>query len=116
MNYNVKGTGLQITDEIRDYVEKRFVHADKLLQDDPTAHADVELEFKTSEEDKKYRAEFTLTACKQSFRAEAKGDTLHESIDVATADLTQEVTREKKKSLDIERRGSAQIKDDVRGL
>ena len=116
MNYNVKGTGLQITDEIRDYVEKRFVHADKLLQDDPTAHADVELEFKTSEEDKKYRAEFTLAACRQSFRAEAKGDTLHEAIDVATADLTQEVTREKKKSLNLERRGSAQIKDDVRGL
>ena len=116
MNYNVKGTGLQITDEIRDYVEKRLGRADKFLEDDSTAHTDVELEFKTSEESKKYRAEFTLTACKQSFRAEAKGDTLHEAIDLATADLTQEVTREKKKNQDLFRRGASKIKDVIRGF
>ncbi len=116
MNYNVKGTGLQITDEIRDYVEKRFGHVDKFLKDDTTAHADVELEFKAGEEHKKFRAEFTLTARKQVYRVEARGDTLHEAIDVATAELTQEVTREKKKHQHLLRRGAATIKDVVRGL
>ncbi len=116
MHYNVKGTGIQISDEIRTYIEKRFQHADTFLENDTTAHADVELEYQTSEERPKYRAEFTLQSRQEVYRAEAIGSTLHEAIDSATNELTKEVSRSKKKRLSLVRRGAGKFKDFIRGF
>lgn len=116
MNYNVKGTGVQLTDEIRTYVEKRLGHADKFLKHDSTAHVDVELQYQTSEDGKKYRAEFTLSSEGNVYRAEAMGDTLHEAIDLGAADLTSELSRMKAKSRDRVRRGAGKFKDFIRGF
>ncbi len=116
MNYNVKGTGLQITDEIRTYVEKRLGHADKFLQHDTTAHTDVELAHQTSEGRQKYRSEFTLASEGNVFRAEAMGDTLHEAIDLATAELTTEVLKTKKKNLRRMRHSAVKFKEFIRGF
>jgi len=110
MNYNVKGTGLQVSDEIRTYIEKRLVQAEKFLKNDPTAHSDVEVEYRASE-DRKFRAEFTLSSEAKVYRAEAQGDTLHEAIDIAINELTQELRRTKQKKLDLFRRGASKLKD-----
>ena len=115
MNYNVKGTGLQVTDEIRTYVEKRLAHADKFLQHDTTAHADVELAFHITE-GKHYRAEFTVSSEGEVFRAEALGDSLHEAIDLAIDELTQELRKTKKKNLSLTRSGAGKFKDFIRGF
>ncbi len=116
MNYNLKGTGLQITDEIRDYVEKKLQGADKFVGDDSTAHTDVEVVYQTSESREHYRAEFTLQYRGVVHRAEASGEKLHEAIDIATDELVQELRRTKKKSLSLIRRGSATVKDFLRGF
>ncbi|MDQ5955582.1 MAG: Ribosome-associated translation inhibitor RaiA, partial [Patescibacteria group bacterium] len=50
LNYNIKGTGLGVSDEIRAYVEKRLAHVEKFVGSDPSAHLDVELHFQASEE------------------------------------------------------------------
>src|SRR4051812_15887769 len=104
LNYNVKGTGLNISDEIRTYIEKRFAHAEKFLKDDSTAHVDVELEFQTTEDRQKYRAELTLSSEDQVYRAEALGDSLHESIDIATGELNTELNKNRKKQISRVRR------------
>jgi ribosomal subunit interface protein len=116
MNYNVKGTGLAITDEIRTYLEKKFAHADTCLEGDSTKHADVELELQTSEDRQKFRAEYTLSSEGAVFRAESTGDTLHEAIDLATSELNRELDRSKKKDVSRVRRGASRFKDFIRGL
>jgi len=115
MNYNIKGTNLEITDEIRIYVEKCLAHSEKFLQGDTSAHADVECQLLTSTQGKPYRAEFTATASQAMYRAEASGDTLHEALDIAAAELAKELRRNKKMKLKVFRHSAVKVKEFLRG-
>lgn len=96
MNYNIKGTEVSITPELRDYVEKKFAPLDKFLSSDSTAHTDVELQYEEVRDGGKYRAEFTVSASGEFYRAEERGNTMHEAIDLAANQLTNELSRNKK--------------------
>jgi ribosomal subunit interface protein len=115
MNYNIKGTGLAVTDELRDYIEKRLVHANKFLENDPTAHLDVELQYTEGSQKGKYRAEFTASASSKVFRASEWGSTMHEAIDLCVAEFTNEVRREKKQKLRVFRHSAVRVKEFLRG-
>ena len=115
MNYNIKGTEVPVTDELRTYVERQLAHADKLVGDDPTAHTDVELAYLADGRSGKYRAEFTLSLGGEIHRAERWGSTLHEAIDVAGGDLVHELSRNKKKKQSVLRRTSLRVKEYLRG-
>ena len=116
LNYNIKGTGLAVSDEIRTYVEKRFAHVDTFVGRDSSANLDVELQGQTSEDTQRYRAEYTLSASGYVFRAEAQGDSLNEAIDLADAELSREVSRAKERKEHSERRGASRFKDFIRGF
>lgn len=117
MRYNLKGTDLQITPEIREYVEKRLASLDKFVGDLGAARADVELEYSALWDGPKYRAEMAYhEPAHAPLRAEARGAQLHEAIDLAAAELFREMTRVKKKRLHLLRRGAARFKDFVRGF
>lgn len=115
INYNIKGTELSISSEVREYLQKRLAHIEKMLQGDQTAHVDVELQFLNGERDKKYRAEFTLQCGSIVHRAEARGDALHEAIDLGIGELMREVRSTKKKRLHIFRHKAVQVKEFLRG-
>jgi ribosomal subunit interface protein len=115
VNYNIKGTNMQVTDELRTYVERQLAHADKLLGGDSTAHADVELEFNALNDGGKYRAEFTVGVGGTVYRASEWGGTLHEAIDLAAGELTQELRQEKSKRLHIFRHTGVKVKEFLRG-
>ena len=114
MNYNIKGTSLDITDELRAYVERQLAHADKLV-DDTTAHADVELHHLPDGRSGKYRAEFTLSLGGKVYRAEAWGGGLHEAIDLAGAELVSELRRVKSKRIHVLRHTALKAKEYIRG-
>ncbi|MEK7612553.1 MAG: ribosome-associated translation inhibitor RaiA [Patescibacteria group bacterium] len=126
LNYNIKGTEVQVSDELRAYVERALAHAEKFLAGDSSAHVDVELEysplhdpsFAEASKDKggKYRAEFTVSASGAIYRAEAWGSTLHEAIDLTIAELGQELRRTKDKRRHFLRRGALKVKEFVRGF
>lgn len=115
LNYNLKGTGFDITDEIRSYLEKKLAHAERLLQNDPSVHIDVELQHLPEGRSGKYRTEFTVASVGTVYRVERWGSTLHESIDVAVDDLQHELSRSKKKQQHLLRRSAARLKDYLRG-
>lgn len=116
MHYNVKATGVELTPELRSYLESRFAHhADKFLANDPAAHADVEFEHAPLRDGEKYRAEFTVGSSKAHLRAEAWGTTLHEAIDRAADELSKELRRDKDRRIHVFRRGAARVKDYLRG-
>jgi len=115
MQYNIKGTGLSVTDEIRGYVEKKLEHIEKFIRDDASGMADVECEYTASEEGPKYRAEFMVSIGKDIYRAEARGETLHEALDVSSAHIVEEVRRAKKKRLHVFRSSAAKVKEYLRG-
>ncbi|HEV7449485.1 MAG TPA: ribosome-associated translation inhibitor RaiA [Candidatus Paceibacterota bacterium] len=115
MNYNIKGTHLNISDELRSYVEKKLAHADRLVGDDPTAHADVELQYLEDGRSGKYRAEFTVSAKSELYRADCWGATMHEALDLAGGELVEELSRDKKKKQSVLRRTSIKVKEYLRG-
>lgn len=115
LNYNIKGTGLDISDELRSYAEKGLQQAEKFVHDS-TAHADIELEYQAMREGERNRAEFTLSVQAQVYRAEAWGATIHAAIDLAIEELSSELRRSKKKRLDVVRRSAAKAKQFLQGL
>ncbi len=115
MNYNIKGTEVPVTDELRAYVEKQLAHSDKFLNGDTTAHTDVELQHLPDGRSGKYRAEFTLSMAGEVYRAERWGSTMHEAIDLAGGDLVNELSRNKKKKQSVMRRTSLRVKEYLRG-
>ena len=116
MKYNIKGTELSITPELRDYVEKRLDgHADKFLAHDPSAIANVELEYAPVRDGGRYRAEFTVSAAQALYRSEAWGSTMHEAIDLAIADLFRELRSAKSKRQHVLRHSALKVKEFLRG-
>jgi ribosomal subunit interface protein len=115
MNYNIKGTELPITDELRSYVERKLQGAEKFVAGDPTAHVDVELEYASVRDGNKYRAEFMLSCGGEVYRASCWGSTMHEAIDIAAGELNTELSRDKKKKQTIVRRTAVKVKEYLRG-
>jgi putative sigma-54 modulation protein len=117
MNYNIKGTDIPITPELRSYVEKKLSSLDKFLPDLGAARADVELQFLAGEA-KTHRSEIMLyePSLPAPVRAEARGSAMHEAIDMSVGQLTAELTRAKKKRLHMVRRGAGRVKDFIRGF
>jgi ribosomal subunit interface protein len=115
MNYNIKGTGLSITPEIRSYVEKRLATLDKFLEDVSSTRADIELEFLQGEA-KMYRAEIMLREPGFDIRkSDCRGHGLHEAFDLSAGELFQELTRTKKKKRQLWRRSAVKVKEFLRG-
>lgn len=116
MNYNLKGTNISITSELREYVEKKLtLHADKFLGGDSTAHTDVELEYQAERNGEHNRAEFTLEASGKVYRASAWGQTMHGAVDIAVGELHTELRRAKKQRLKVFRHSAVRVKEFLRG-
>jgi ribosomal subunit interface protein len=115
VNYNIKGTDLPITDELRAYVERQLAHAERLLAGDSTAHADIELRYLPEGRSGKYCAEFNVRAGGELYRTESWGATMHEAIDVAGGELVRELSRDKKRRLHMLRRTAIRVKEYLRG-
>jgi len=112
MQYNLKGTGVDLTVEVRGYIEKKLNGLDELIHDE-AARTDVELAYLESEE-KTYRAELMLH---DGFvlRSVARGESLHEAFDKALRELFNELTRAKDKKRSLVRRGATRAKEFMRG-
>lgn len=113
MEHNLKGTNIDLSAEVRAYVDKKLAGLDPLMSDLEAARTDVELEYKASEE-KMFRAELMLHDG-AVVRAEATGGTLHEAIDKAMQELFDQLTRAKKKKRGVFRRSAVRVKEYLRG-
>lgn len=114
MNYAIKGTEVNITDELRSYVEKRLQSLDKF--GGGAARAEVELAYQELHDGPRYRAELMYHEPGEELkRAEARGTTLHEAIDVAGAELLRQLSASKQKKHDVFRRTALRVKEYLRG-
>ena len=112
MQYNLKGTNIDLTQEIRAYIDKKLAGLDPLLGNE-AARADIELQYLPNEE-KTYRAELMLHDG-VLLRAEARGQTLHEAFDRAVQELFIELSRGKRKKVRTFRHSAARVKEYLRG-
>ena len=116
MNYNLQGSGIELSQEIREYLDKKLGHAEKLLQGDATYTFDITLTYDAGTVPERYEAAFKLLSNKKTIYARADGSALHEAIDLAVEEFNRELAKLKKKGQRSMREHTARIKDFLRGF
>jgi ribosomal subunit interface protein len=119
MKKNIKATSMKLTDAIRDYLDKKFVHVEKFLnKDDDSIMCYVELG-KTSNKHKSgdvYRAEANIDIGGKVLRAVSEQEDLYMAIDDMEAELNRLVTDFKKKKNSLTKKGGAEVKKLIKGI
>lgn len=119
MRINEKGTNMEITDSIRDYLYKKLEHLEKFI--DPTDESvicDVELG-RPSLHHKNgdvFRAEINIHIAGNNLRAVSKNEDLYSAIDETVSEIGRSLKSNKEKQISLIRRGGAKVKNIVRGL
>ncbi len=120
MKHNIKSIDFSLTPAIQDYLEKKLAHLDKFLPkniDADGAMCYVELG-KVTDHHKKgdiFKTILNIHIGKNMFRAEAQMDDEYASIDVAVAQMEQELSGFKDKRKSLIRRGGQAIKRMIKG-
>lgn len=119
MNINIQGTHIELTDSIRDYLDKRIAGLDKMV-DSETAEANAQVELgRTSSHHKSgdvFRAEINITVEGKYLRAVSEKEDLYSAIDDMKDEIFREVKKHKDRHRSLVRRGSHRMKNMMRGL
>ncbi|MCX2454672.1 ribosome hibernation-promoting factor, HPF/YfiA family [Lacticaseibacillus nasuensis] len=94
LTYNVRGENIEVTDAIRNYVEKRISKLNKFFEDSVEAIAHVNLKVYP---DKTAKVEVTIPLNYLTLRAEETSPDLYASIDLVTDKLERQVRKYKTK-------------------
>ncbi|MDB5204107.1 MAG: Ribosomal subunit interface protein [Candidatus Taylorbacteria bacterium] len=109
---HIKSNGLEMTDAVKDYLEKKITGIEKFVKKAEDAIARVELG-QTTKHHKKgniFRAEINLEYGDHKFRAEATTDDLYKSIDAVKEEIVAEITKANKKGRVMLKKGKQKIK------
>ena len=119
MRVTIKTTGINLTPDLSDYLNKRLTALEKL-----TAHhseavmVDVEIGRTTKHHHTGdiYKAEINVHVGHKSFRAVKETGDLFTSIDAAKDQMLEELRSNKKKRLSLVRHGSQRVKAFIKGF
>ncbi len=103
MNLQIKAKNIELTEEIKEYAQKKMDALEKYLGDFPVINADFEVEKTTNHHQKGelYRAELNLSVPQELLRVEKTGVDIHEAIDSVRDHMEIVINkyREKRKGL-----------------
>ncbi|HQM18759.1 MAG TPA: ribosome-associated translation inhibitor RaiA, partial [Candidatus Paceibacterota bacterium] len=116
---NIKATNIELTDAIKDYVNKNLLGLDRFITD-PKEDLIIQVEVgKTTRHHKSgdyFRAEFNVDISGKKFYVSAKKDNLYGAIDEAKEALFRKIDYSKNRERTLLRRGAKSIKKMIRGL
>jgi ribosomal subunit interface protein len=119
MKINEKGTNMDITPEIKDYLYKKLAYIEKFLNpNDDSVLCEVELG-KTTNHHKGgdiFMTEINLHMAGKNLRTVSEVEDLFSSIDIAKDEIIRIIQLNKDKRISLVRRGGAKIKNIVRGI
>lgn len=117
MNINIKATNIELTDAIRDYVEKKVESIEKFLNND---NVQVQVEVaKTTNHHKNgevYKAEFDIRANGKKFFTVAESEDLYSAVDMARESMISELTHNKDRERTLYKRGAISVKKMLKGI
>ena len=119
MRINIKGTNIELTPSLLDYLNKRLQSLDKLVHNkEEAAILDVEVGRTTKHHASGdvFRAELNIHIGSKSFRAVRESSDLYSSIDEAKSQMMDELRSSKGKKLHLLRRGGQRVKAIIKGL
>ena len=118
MNFTLQGTNLELSDEIRSFVNEKVDDCMRAFGDmnlDPV-HLDIELELTTRrhpqerEDEQLFRSEANLTVPGRMIRVEESAPDLEQAVVQMKHTLTREIRQWQDRMKDDERRGAREVK------
>ena len=105
MRVQIKGTKIDLTPELKDYVQEKMDMLEKYLGSITVSHCEVELEkaLTTQNSGKIYRAEVNLSLPGELLRVEKTTDDINKAIDKVKDHLELMITKYKEKKIDQKR-------------
>ena len=122
MKINLKAINIEITQTMRDYIEKRVTNLGKLISklEEKGSEAQVYFEVsKTTNHHKSgevFRAHCTIELGGTTFDMSATDQRLEAAIDEVKDNLFREIHQKKDRNTALYRRGAAKIKDMLKGI
>ncbi len=119
MKINLKGTNIELTVEIRNYLDRRLDGVSKFLPKDNEAFiVDVELGRTTKHHQAGdiFRAEINVVIGDKSFRAVSERADLYSAIDDMKDEITRELGSYKEKRISLVKRSGQKLKQLIRRL
>lgn len=121
MEVRLQGTNLDLTDELRAFVEEKMEDTYRVLgaMDRDPVQVDIELEKTTRrhphelEDQRLYRAEANITVPGRLIRAEGSADTIRQAIVEMKHRLTREIREWRERVIDERREGARQAKREL---
>jgi len=116
---NIKATNIELSDDIRDYVNKKIELLEKYIEvDDTSALCNVEvgktnLHHRTGDI---FRAEINLRVSGHDYYAVSEKDVLNAALDDVKDEIARALASRKKKRENLVRRGGAKIKAILKGI
>lgn len=114
MTVSLKGTGIEITQSIREYLDEKIVRLVQKLakKSDEIIKLDLEVGRTTRHHrhGKIFRAETKLSIGSNVFYADAVGENLHEAIDLLEEELRREIKKFKNKRVALDRKEARVLK------
>jgi putative sigma-54 modulation protein len=114
MNIAIKGTGMELTSAIRDYIEKKVGKVARLNRENDFCAIEVGKTTAHHHSGEVFRAEIQLMHDGKDIRVEEISTDLYAAIDLASDALFREVTSAKGKDEALFRRGARRLKGAVR--
>ena len=118
MNIKIKTTALSLTPSISEYIEKRISPVEKFFENDSTIICDIEIA-KTTNHHKNgdiFRAEVHIVAKDRNIYASSEKEDLYIAIDAVKDEVLREVKSTNARQRSLIRRGSAKIKELIKGI
>ena len=118
MKINLKGTNIELTPSISEYLDKRLEGVEKFIPEEKTYIADVELGKTTNHHQAGdiFRAEINIHIGSRSFRAVSEQQDLYSAIDDMKSEITRELGVDKDRKISFLRRGGQKLKNFIRGI
>jgi ribosomal subunit interface protein len=115
---NIKATNIELTNEIREYIDKRLATAERFMKEGMADKVYVEVG-KTTNHHKQgdiYRAEFNVAFNGESFNAISEQEDLNAAIDDAHDELVRQIKDGKDYKTSVFRRGARSVKKMLKGM
>lgn len=119
MKIQIKGTNMNLTDEISDYLHKKINMLEKFIDpNDTSVLCEVEIGRTTNHHKSGdvFRTEINIRQDGKHFRAVAEQESVMASIDEAKDEMSLELSNYKSKKITLLRRGGAAIKNMLKGI
>lgn len=118
MKYTIKATDIELSNDLRAYVEKKLASLDKFVKrygDVVEAHVEVGRTSRHHKTGNVFRVEINMHIPGAKLYAESLGKTVQEAMDAVKDEMSRELERKKEKEVDSVRRGGQKVKKILNG-